>query len=56
MSLDSHLSQLREKHEALSRRIEEEQKAPGSDDLRITALKRQKLQLKDEIAKLSTHH
>lgn len=56
MSLSSHLQQLREKHEALSRKIEEEQKHPGSDDLVITAMKRQKLLLKEEITRLSTRH
>ena len=56
MSLSSHLQQLRQKHEALSRKIEEEQKRPGSDDLVITAMKRQKLLLKEEITRLSTRH
>lgn len=52
MSLSSHISQLRQKHEALDRRIEEAARRPGTDDLEITAMKRQKLQLKEEIAKL----
>lgn len=56
MSLTSHLEQLREKHQALSKKIEEEQKRPGSDDLRITAMKRQKLLLKEEITRLDTQH
>lgn len=56
MSLSSHLEQLREKHESLSRKIEEEQKRPGSDDLVITAMKRQKLFIKEEITRLSTRH
>ncbi|HUF86522.1 MAG TPA: DUF465 domain-containing protein [Thermohalobaculum sp.] len=56
MSLSSHLQQLRQKHESLSRKIEEEQKRPGSDDMVITAMKRQKLLLKEEITKLSTQH
>ncbi|MDH3666529.1 MAG: DUF465 domain-containing protein [Paracoccaceae bacterium] len=53
MSASSHLSQLRQKHEALSRKIEDEQARPGSDDLQITAMKRQKLRLKEEITKLT---
>ena len=53
MSASPHLSQLRQKHEALSKKIEDEQQRPGSDDLQITAMKRQKLRLKEEIAKLS---
>ena len=53
MSVSSHLSQLRQKHEALSKKIEDEQHRPGSDDLQITAMKRQKLLLKEEINRLS---
>jgi hypothetical protein len=54
MSLSSHLSELRRKHETLSVRIEEEQRSPGSDDLQIAALKKEKLKLKEEIARLSS--
>ena len=56
MNMTSHLDTLRAKHEALEQKIEEEQKRPGSDDLVIATLKRQKMQLKDEIAKLSHPH
>jgi hypothetical protein len=52
MSLSSHISQLRQKHEAIERKIQEAVRSPGSNDLEITALKRQKLQLKEEIARL----
>jgi len=52
MSVSSHLSQLRQKHEALSKKIEDEQQRPGSDDLQITAMKRQELLLKEEITRL----
>ena len=55
MSASSHISQLRQKHEALSKKIEDEQQRPGSDDLQITAMKRQKLLLKEEITKLAAH-
>ncbi|MEM6972642.1 MAG: DUF465 domain-containing protein [Pseudomonadota bacterium] len=55
MSLDAHVVQLRRKHESLDRMIEEEQRRPGTDDLALTRLKREKLQLKDEIAKLVRH-
>ena len=53
MNLDSHLSELRKRHAQLSSRIETELKSPGSDDLAINALKREKLKLKDEISRLS---
>lgn len=57
MNLSSHLSELRKKHQTLSTRIEEEQRSPGSDDLQITALKREKLRIKEEIVRLSaTQH
>jgi hypothetical protein len=53
MSLDAHISELRRKHEALENRIEKELQHPGSDDLTINALKREKLHLKEEITRLS---
>jgi len=56
MSLGSHLTELRRKHETLSQRIENEQKRPGSNDLEIGKLKREKLRLKEEINRLSTTH
>jgi len=53
MSLSSHLSELRKKHEALSKKIETELRHPAAEPLEIAQLKRQKLQLKDEIARLA---
>lgn len=53
MSVSSHVSALRKKHEVLSRTIESEQRSPASDDLHITELKREKLRIKEEIARLS---
>ena len=50
MSAESHLAELERRHEALKREIEEAQAHPGMDDLEIAALKKRKLQLKDEIA------
>ena len=49
MSLSTHLTELRRKHQALSELIEAKQKQPGSDDLEIKELKLKKLQLKEEI-------
>ena len=54
MSLGSHLTELRKKHQALSEVIEAEQKMPGSDDLNIKQLKLKKLHLKEEIERLAT--
>lgn len=53
MSLSSHLQELKRKHQSLSDAVEEAQRAPGVDDLRIVDLKRQKLRIKEEIEKLS---
>ena len=54
MTLSSHLSELRRKHEALSQIIEAEQSSPGSNDLEIRQLKVKKLHLKEEIERLSS--
>lgn len=53
MSLTSHLQELKRKHQHLSHEVEQAQRAPGSDDLVISALKKQKLRLKEEIERLS---
>lgn len=53
MTLASHLQELRRKHQALSDRVEEAQRTPGTDPLRIAELKKQKLRLKEEIRRLS---
>mgnify|MGYP002713024915 CR=1 FL=1 len=53
MSLGSHLQELRKKHQSLSEAVEEAQRHPGSDDLVIADLKKQKLRIKEEITRLS---
>lgn len=53
MSLSSHLTELRRKHETLSEKIETEQRSPGSDDLSVLELKKEKLQLKQEITRVA---
>lgn len=53
MSVSAHLQELRKKHQTLSDRVEEAQRSPSADDLHISALKKQKLQLKEQIAKLT---
>jgi len=54
MALDAHLAELNEKHSALKRKIEEEAARPLADTLKITELKREKLRIKDEIARLKS--
>ena len=53
MSMGSHLSELRKKHQALSDTIEEEQRRLSSDDFNIKQLKLRKLHIKEEIERLS---
>ncbi|EKE44123.1 hypothetical protein OCGS_1639 [Oceaniovalibus guishaninsula JLT2003] len=53
MSLDAHVSELRKKHQNLSDMVEDAQRSPGTDALRITELKREKLRLKEQIDRLS---
>ncbi|MDP6815772.1 MAG: DUF465 domain-containing protein [Alphaproteobacteria bacterium] len=52
MSAETEIEQLRKRHQALKSEIEEENQRPHPDDLKITALKKQKLKLKDEILQL----
>lgn len=52
MSLQSHLSELERRHEALERELASAVARPSSQDEEIAALKRRKLQLKDEITRL----
>lgn len=54
MSISSHLDELRRKHAVLEQKIETEVRSPGSDDLQITEMKREKLRLKEEIHRLSS--
>ena len=52
MSLGSHITELRKKHEALSAEVEKATRSPGISDLHVSALKKQKLRIKEEIARL----
>lgn len=54
MSLASHLEELQRKHGDIDREIDEALAHPSVDDLEIVGLKRRKLALKDEIAKLES--
>ena len=54
MSLSSHLEQLKKKHSHLSAEVEAAQRAPGTQDLHIAELKKEKVRLKEEITRLSS--
>jgi len=51
MSLSSHLQELQKKHDSLSKQVEQAQRSPGTNDLDIGEMKKQKLRLKEEIEK-----
>ncbi len=53
MSVHAHLEELKKKHQSLSDQVEVAQRSPGVDDLEISAMKKAKLKLKEEIARLS---
>ena len=53
MSVQSPVTELRRKHQNLSEEVERAQRAPGSDNLSIAAMKKEKLRLKEEIERLS---
>jgi hypothetical protein len=55
MSLTSHLQELKKKHQTLSDQVEAAQRNPAYDELEIAKMKKQKLHLKEEITRLSTH-
>jgi len=55
MSIESHLAELERRHEALSRQIDQAMNHPSADTLELAAMKRRKLQLKDEIARLKVN-
>ncbi|HEY1749355.1 MAG TPA: DUF465 domain-containing protein [Xanthobacteraceae bacterium] len=52
MAIESHLAELERRHHALEIEISEALTHPSSDGLKIAELKRLKLHLKDEIARL----
>jgi len=54
MGRAANLTELSEKHQLLKRRIEEELSRPAADLTKISELKLQKLQLKDQILRMET--
>jgi hypothetical protein len=52
MAIESHLTELERRHQALEHEIDEALAHPSADDLQIVELKRRKLHVKDEIARL----
>ena len=52
MSMEAHLAELERKHHALETELADALAHPSVDDMTIADLKRRKLQVKDEIARL----
>jgi len=52
MAMQTHLAELVRRHQALEDEISDAMAHPSSDGLKIVELKRRKLLLKDEIARL----
>tara|TARA_R110002094_G_scaffold52716_2_gene64125 strand:- start:834 stop:998 length:165 start_codon:yes stop_codon:yes gene_type:complete len=54
MALNAHLDTLKRKHEAISEAVESAMRSPGVDTLEVATMKKEKLRLKEEIARLSS--
>ncbi len=55
MTVASHITELKKKHEHLSNAVERAQRSPAVDALAIAEMKKQKLKLKEEISRLAQH-
>jgi hypothetical protein len=53
MATSTHLAELEQRHRMLEDELTEALQHPSTDDFTLIELKRRKLQLKDEIARLS---
>ena len=52
MTTESHIAALERRHRELDRQIEDEMAHISHNDLLVAALKRKKLEIKDELARL----
>ena len=52
MTTDGHIESLERRHRDLDRKIEDELSHPSHDDLYIAALKRKKLEIKDQLSRV----
>lgn len=53
MSVASHVEELRKKHHNLSEAVRDAERSPGTDNVNITKMKKEKMRLKEEIVRLS---
>ena len=54
MAFDAHLDALKRKHLAMSDAVEQAQRSPSMDGLKVANMKKEQLRLKEEITRLSS--
>ena len=54
MTTEGHIAALERRHQELDRQIQSEMQSTRYDDLMVAALKRKKLEVKDELYKFTT--
>lgn len=52
MAMEGHIQELNDKHQQLEDQIETEMANPDWDEIRVAALKKEKLKVKDELERL----
>jgi hypothetical protein len=55
MAVESNIMEIADKHQKIQELIEAEMAHSGWDEMRVAALKKEKLRLKDELERLRTH-
>ena len=55
MTTEGHIAALERRHREIERQIDDEMTHLSHDDMVIAALKRKKLEIKDQLQKLQTH-
>ena len=55
MAVESHIREIADKHQKIQELIEAEMTHSGWDEIRVAALKKEKLRLKDELERLRAH-
>jgi len=55
MSLQNRIESLKVKHASIESALESKTSQPNPDEIELAELKKQKLAIKDELAKITTH-
>lgn len=55
MALSAHLEQLQSRHGDIENQINQELRSPAPDSVKVSQLKRQKLQIKDTIVQMGAN-